>query len=237
MAISVLSSPKHLTTTLNVPTHLWEVNQFEVVAVDKVEYGPAIVKGQETSIWGVQLDTKHYYHIICNTPRKDREGDFILRVFGTHPLRLESLPPITAHVEAGEWRRVGDLDTTGGPLTVASADGTHKENPKWCQNPQYHLQMADPFGREEVYLKIVLRRTEHHKSNNRSHAQKSNFQQSLEDKKQNAAVGLVICKADVLDENPSKTRKKQPRQNKLGEVFYFFRVSFLFPVNFYCSCS
>jgi hypothetical protein len=150
-------------------------------------------------------------------------------VFASHSLQLESLPPITCSVETGEWRRVGDLDTTGGPLTITQPDGTHKENSKWCQNPQYHIQMANPFGREEVYLKIVLRRTEHHKTNNRAHAQK-NFQQSLEDKKLNATCGLVLCKADVLDENPTKTRKKQPRQNKLGEVRFldcFYHSSFI----------
>jgi hypothetical protein len=31
-------------------------------------------------------------------------------------------------------------------------------------------------------------------------------------------MGLVICKADVLDENVSKGKKKSARQNKLGEV-------------------
>jgi hypothetical protein len=144
-------------------------------------------------------------------------GDFILRVFASKPLQLESLPPITTIVESGEWRRVGDLDTAGGPLTLPQADGTVKENPKWCQNPQYHVQLVNPYGKEEVYLKVVVRRTEGHKSNNRNN-QKSNYQQSLEDKKQNATVGLVVVKADVLDENPAKSRKKQPRQNKLGEV-------------------
>jgi hypothetical protein len=84
--------------------------------------------------------------------------------------------------------------------------------------------MANLFGKEEVYLKIVLRKTEHHKSNNRQHGQKggashgNNFQQTLEDKKLNSTVGLVLCKAEILDENPTKSRKKQPRQNKLGEV-------------------
>jgi hypothetical protein len=161
-----------------------------------------------------------------------RLGDFVLRVFSSRPLHLESLSPINCHIEHGEWKRVGDLDTTGGPLTIQHADGSHKDNSKWCQNPQYHLQMANLFGKEEVYLKIVLRKTEHHKSNNRQHGQKggashnNNFQQTLEDKKLNSTLGLVLCKAEVLDENPTKSRKKQPRQNKLGEVSNFYYVSF-----------
>jgi hypothetical protein len=78
MNISVLSSPKHMTSTLNVPTHLWEVTQFEVVATDKNESSPRNdreLKGQETSIWQLHFDTKHYYHIVPNTPKKDREGN------------------------------------------------------------------------------------------------------------------------------------------------------------------
>jgi hypothetical protein len=76
MAISILSSPKHLTSTLNVPVHLWDVTQFETVATDKSDSATVSVKGQETSLWGIHLDNKHYYHIVCNTPRKDREGKY-----------------------------------------------------------------------------------------------------------------------------------------------------------------
>lgn len=116
----------------------------------------------------------------------------------------------------GEWKRVGDLDTTGGPPTLPQSDGNRKDNPKWCQNPQYHLQLLDPFGKDDIYLKIVLRKNETTKVSS-SGANKSAHQSAQEEKKQNATVGFVISKADVLDENPAKTKKKQPRQNKLGE--------------------
>ena len=52
------------------------------------------------------------------------------------------------------------MDTTGGPLKLLQGDGTYKSNPKWCQNPQYHIEIVDPFGKEEVYLKIVVKRTD-----------------------------------------------------------------------------
>jgi hypothetical protein len=74
MSISVLKSPKHMSSTLNVPIHLWEVSQFEVCGTDKFEGGPMPVRGQEVSIWTINLDHKHYYHIVPNTSRKDREG-------------------------------------------------------------------------------------------------------------------------------------------------------------------
>ncbi len=74
---------------------------------------------------------------------------------------MECVPEVQLSALPGEWRKVGDLDTTGGPLrTLHAADGTHRENPKWCQNPQFHLAVVDPFSKDEIYLKVVLRRTD-----------------------------------------------------------------------------
>jgi hypothetical protein len=140
---------------------------------------------------------------------------------------METIPPISLHSVSGEWKRVGDLDTTGGPPHVVQSDGSKKDNPKFCQNPQYHLQIMNPYGKDEIYLKIVLRKHEHrHSSKHHSSSSKhgsggtnsgSNAAAS-EEKRANATMGLVVCKADVLDENVSKGKKKAPRQNKLGEV-------------------
>ena len=63
---------------------------------------------------------------------------------------------------------LGDMDTTGGPLKLLQSDGTHKYNAKWCQNPQYHVEIADPYGKEEVYLKIVVKRTDSQQSEKRT---------------------------------------------------------------------
>ena len=147
-------------------------------------------------------------------------GDFILRVFSTKPIVLESVNPIPQYVQSGEWRRVGDMDSTGGPLMTVNSSGVHKDNPKWCQNPQYHIEVADPFGKEEMYLKIVLRRTDHkQRANSKSGHRTSNVHDSHHDaKKLEAHVGLVICKADQLDESGTKHKKKPPKQNVMGEV-------------------
>lgn len=139
----------------------------------------------------------------------------MLRIFASKPIQVEPVPPIPVTIHAGEWKRVGDLDTTGGPPTIQQPDGTHKDNPKWCQNPQYHVQIADPYGKDEIYLKVVLRKIDnkHSKSNQKSTT-------TNDDKKANASVGLVICKAEVLEDAASKIKNKAPRQNKLGEVRY-----------------
>jgi hypothetical protein len=214
MSVSVLQSPKSHASSLKVPIHLWDVSQFSVVTSDRQENGPTAVKGQETSIWEVQIDSKHYFHVVPNSIRRGRDCDFVLRIFSTKPLLVEPTPPIPSIVHAGEWKRIGDLDTTGGPPTILATDGTQKDNPKWCQNPQYHLQIVDQYGKEEVYLKIVLRKIEGKHGSARVNQKSS----STDDKKASATVGLVICKAEVLDEGNIKI-KKAPRQNKLGEVF------------------
>lgn len=150
-------------------------------------------------------------------------GDFILRVFSSRPVFMETIPPIAVTSLAGEWKRVGDLDTTGGPPHLVQADGSKKDNPKFCQNPQYHLQITNPYGKDEVYLKVVLRKQEqrqsassskHHSSSSKHNASNA----ATDEKRANATLGLVICKADVLEENVGKAKKKAPRQNKLGEV-------------------
>lgn len=148
-------------------------------------------------------------------------GDFILRVFSTKPIVLESVNPLPQYVLPGEWRRLGDTDSTGGPLRLQHSDGVFRDNPKWCQNPQYHVEVADPFGKEEVFLKIVLKRTDHrapahHKGGHRTTTDHGHG--GHDQKKLDAHIGLVICKADRLQEEGPKHKKKPPKQNVMGEV-------------------
>jgi hypothetical protein len=188
-----------------------------------------------------------YSMFVCIT------GDFVLRVFSTKPIVLESVNPIPQYVQSGEWRRVGDLDTTGGPLKIEGSDGVLRENPKWCQNPQYHVEIADPFGKEEVFLKIVLKRSEHKSHSSHKHGGGAGGSAGAgagagaghsshggaghrsggghdhgggggggggghDGKRVESHLGLVICKADILDESGPKHKKKPPKQNVMGEV-------------------
>eukprot|EP01034_Spumella_vulgaris_P022861 gene22861-29038_t len=203
------------------PLFLWDVTSFDVVASDKAEHAPVRVKGQETSLWELQLDSKHYYHIVPNAMRRGVACDFILRVFSSKPILLESVPAVQVSTVSGEWRKVGDLDTTGGALRLLhAADNTHRENPKWCQNPQFHLSVVDQFSKDEVYLKVVLRRTDNKTTRGAGGLKQGGPNSNAADqKKLDATVGLVICKAEQLEEpNASKIKKRQPRQNKLGEL-------------------
>lgn len=145
-------------------------------------------------------------------------------MFSTKPIVLESVNPIPQYVLPGEWRRVGDMDSTGGALRIQHSDGAWRDNPKWCQNPQYHLEIADPFGKEEVYLKVVLKRTDHRAAGHKSHRGGGggggghDAHSQHDQKKLDAHVGLVICKADQLVEEGPKYKKKPPKQNVMGEV-------------------
>lgn len=71
MYLTVCRSPKHTSTSLVMPAHLWEVSQFEIEATDRVENGPIHIKGQETSIWAINIDQKAYYHIVPNTSKRN----------------------------------------------------------------------------------------------------------------------------------------------------------------------
>ena len=35
-----------------------------------------------------------------------------------------------------------------------------KPNPKFCQNPQYHIEPVNIYGKEDIFLKIVIKRVE-----------------------------------------------------------------------------
>ena len=147
----------------------------------------------------------------------DTVGNFILRVHSLDSVTIKHVNPLYSEVLIGEWRRSGDSDTTGGPLTVF-VDGQEKENPKWCQNPQIHFQVRDPYSDEELHIKIVAKRTD------KLAAQKNALASGaggLGGDKTEAKIGLVVCKAEYLeDRRPTKsgTHSHGPRKNAYGEV-------------------
>lgn len=140
---------------------------------------------------------------------------------------------------AGEWTKTATIDTTGGPpRSVNSADDVklttqvvptatggvqlHKshENPKWCQNPQYHLSIPAeshlPSGKsttEDLYLKIVVRRNDK--------VSAGRHQNPASDSHKEPTVGFVVCKPEIQEE--VKTHSSQigkPRLNPFGEVMF-----------------
>ena len=160
VSLTVATSIKKAHTP--TPMNLWDFDTFTSVSTDKAEAQVSHIreKGQESSLWGLHCVPSHYYHIVPNFQRKGMEGSYIMRVFATEPIFLETVPSTTIYTMTGEWRKLRDKDSTGGNLTWVQPDDTVKENAKFCQNPQYHLEVADPYGKDEIYLKVVLNRTD-----------------------------------------------------------------------------
>ena len=69
------------------------------------------------------------------------------------------------------------------------SDDTKRFNPKWSQNPQYHLEVVDPFGKDEIYLKIVVKRTD---LLTEKRQMKHAHQDGETKKESDCTVGLVI---------------------------------------------
>lgn len=229
VAFDVCAAPKTVSTSLMTP-HIWDASQTDIVATEKVD-GAGRVKGQEVSLWELRVDTRHYYHIVPHTMRRGQEGGFILRVFSSSPIVVEKVAPLFSVAKSGDWRRTQEVDTTGGPwqlmqdvaipmrkdAAAESADGAAaapktrqvmKENTKWCQNPQFHIELENPYSKDDIYMKVILRRAEASKSRGA-------------DAKSDATVGAVICKASFLEDAvvaAKNRRKKGPRQNAMGEM-------------------
>lgn len=203
------------------PAHLWETATLDIVAVDAPNpFGK--IKGAEVSIWALQLDPRYIYHVVPHAVRRGQEGSFITRVFTTGQVVVEHAASIPTQVLSGEWRHSGkgdsEIDTRGGALLHTSIETgviVSTENSKWCQNPQYHLEILDPYAKEEIYLKIVLRRTDKAPTASTGPGHRASTVGAAQS---DVTVGLVVVKADCLEDQQTKKKKGGPRQNAMGEV-------------------
>jgi hypothetical protein len=228
--IAVAAQPKS-SPAAPTPVHLWESATTEVVCTEKVD-GAGRVRGAEASIWALTLDSKHSYHVVPHTLRRAQEGAFIVRLYSSAALNVEKVQPLHSQVLSGDWRVVtkggAELDSRGGALMTqpAAVDATSSGHPsssahalqpnsRWCQNPQFHLEVLDPYSKEELHLKIVLRRTDKGAS-----AASTGHRGSVSSTAAGAEinVGLVVCRADCLEDTQTKKKAGGPRQNALGEV-------------------
>lgn len=91
---------------------------------------------------------------------------FWLRIFAQNQVEVVELAETLEVTEKGEWNET----TAGGRRILKNG----KENPLWCKNPQYFLNIAEP-----TMMKIVLKKVGRMK-----HAK-------------GVSVGLVLCNAPV----------------------------------------
>lgn len=212
VAVDIVTTSSELRQSARLG-YMWDVAMTELVASEKV-YGTGRVKGQEASIWDVLLLPSKAYYIIPHTMRRGISANFILRVHSLEEsVTIEHLSgAFHTQVISGEWRRSSDIDSTGGPLYLPP--GSKKENSKWCQNPQILLKMSDQISREEIHMKIVVRRTDKPVS--------SKSAVGVTADKAEAHVGLVACMADYLEDKTPDSKKGNkahgPKKNAFGEI-------------------
>ena len=152
-------------------------------------------------------------------------GAFVVRIFSLTPIIVEEAPALLSQIVTGEWRKYGELDTTGGGLTIGGSEGEKKrDNPKWCQNPQYHIKVDNLESLEDLHIKLILRRKDkpvnEHQTMIGGHNRQSHVGASgAGGEVIIPGIGMVVCKA-TTNEDPTKKiiKKKNVRTNALGEV-------------------
>ena len=115
------------------------------------------------------------------TSKKNKGRHFWLRIFAQHPLQVMELADTFEVIEKGDWND----STAGGKRVLRNG----KDNPLWCRNPQYFLNVSSV-----TLLKIILRKT-------------GRFRQS-----KGHTIGLVVCQAPIRHSNkinPSATKKNK----------------------------
>jgi hypothetical protein len=119
-----------------------------------------------------------------------------------------------------------------------------KENAKWSQNPQFLLRLNDLFSKEELHIKIVVKRIEKKEKEKDREGTVANSSSSgigggklgagpagssntaafaapaapISSDKVEANVSFVVCKPNIQEELNLKKKKAGPRENALGQV-------------------
>jgi hypothetical protein len=129
---------------------LWEPIKEDVVDCPHEEGEDVLPQREVMKQLKIEMEEKkkeQNYIIVPHIVDKDLDGrPFWLRIFSSDPIEVCLLPETIELEERGMWNK----DLTLGPRLI---DNT-MENPNWCENPQFFLNLNAP-----THVKIVLRRT------------------------------------------------------------------------------
>eukprot|EP00903_Cladosiphon_okamuranus_P016865 g15549.t2 len=211
IAFEVVQTKRHTTHK-----RIWEQKQNDIKADSHDNSTFASNRGErEVTRAGVKLDPRYAYNIVPHPMEQKREGKFTLRIFSRKNVCVEPVRETFTTYLNGSWDRTSDRDTAGGPLRLVDENKGVKNNPKWCQNPQYLLNIPARAQYESVDVKLVLRR-----QSDGSHARskESGTKPRRMSLTHNALTGLVICKAKSQEEGMLRRKHvTAPRVNALGE--------------------
>ena len=146
---------------------------------------------REVAKASIKLSPKYNYIVVPYTREWGVEIPFTMRVFTRQEIKVEALPELYVKSFEGAWVVGEELDTAGGPMLLP---GTGKENLKFCQNPQYVINI--PPSKDRVSLKVVVKRTDKHGVVKGKREGKTNY------------AGLVLVKPDPPPASGKKRREK-----------------------------
>ena len=186
---------------------------------------------REVSVGSLELEPNYVYSIVPHPIQRGREGKFFLRAFSSGPLLMEQIGETSSLYLPGSWDKINDCDTSGGPLrSWDEKTRKSKDNPRWCQNPQFVLTTAkprsvlddeDPNAIKSVDIKIVVRRTDK-PGKGKARASRDDRKGSSMggENKKTPTLGMVVCKAPMSDKDikvaAQRRRQMDAKVNALG---------------------
>ncbi|CAD8158986.1 unnamed protein product [Paramecium octaurelia] len=117
-------------------------------------------------------------NMIVNETRKEEKRNFILRIFSSDKIDVAEMPETLEIQQEGSWNET----SAGGKRKYDNG----KENPNWCKNPQYFLNLS-----VSTHLKIILRR------------------QGQVKRAKGTKIGMTICRFDKAPTNSLNIIKQQ----------------------------
>ncbi|CAM9968754.1 unnamed protein product, partial [Sphacelaria rigidula] len=136
IAFEIMRTKRH-----NTHKRIWERRQDDVVADSHESFFASARAEREVTRTSVKIDPRHAYNIVPHSMEQKREGKFTLRIFSRRDVCVEPVAETHTVYLHGSWDRTSERDTAGGPLRLVDENKGVKNNPKWCQNPQYLLNI------------------------------------------------------------------------------------------------
>ena len=139
----------------------WELDPSELVADSASATSRPRFSQREVSKGSIKLDPGH-----CTTSCRTRPcagaraSSSCASSRPRAPTSRSRLPEAKSVYLPGVWERQPERETAGGPLRLMGKGAGLRDNPKWCQNPQFHLSLPEELGSNSVDVKLVLRRTD-----------------------------------------------------------------------------
>ncbi|CAM9181791.1 unnamed protein product [Heterosigma akashiwo] len=198
----------------------WEKDPDQLAADSNAANFSSRFPQREVAKGNVALEPGYSYNVVPHASHKGKEGRFVLRVFSRIALKVERLPETHTAYLPGAWERTSNRDTAGGPLRVFDDKAGGRDNPRWCQNPQYWITLP-PGAEASVDIKLVLRRTEGAgrrvppaggQGEGRAGAGGRGDGGGKDD--QQAKIGLVVYRCRVLHEGAARQRRPERRERR-----------------------